>query len=141
MTITAIMIQSQTSGGVNVKIEVDPNSVLHTSPEIFAELENKFMEKKNEIQQMRNQLKQEQLNLDNERSNMRNNYQTRLSKLEEDYKIKEETQNYNNNLNIDKTRKEQELLRQKEKEINELKKAFMDRENNLNMRENELINR
>ena len=105
------------------------------------ELENKFMEKKNEIQQMRNQLKQEQLNLDNERSNMRNNYQTRLSKLEEDYKIKEETQNYNNNLNIDKTRKEQELLRQKEKEINELKKAFMDRENNLNMRENKLINR
>ena len=43
MTIIAIMMQSQTSGSVNVKIEVDPNSVLHTSPEIFAELENKFM--------------------------------------------------------------------------------------------------
>ena len=105
------------------------------------ELENKFMAKKNEIQQMREQLKQEQSNLDNERNNMRNNYQIRLSKLEEDYKIKEETQNYNNNLNIDKTRKEQEILRQKEKEINELKKTFMERENNLNMRENELINK
>ena len=105
------------------------------------ELENKFMEKKNEIQEMKNQLKQEQIILDKERNNMRNNYQIRLSKLEEDYKIKEETQNYNNNLNIDKTRKEQELLRQKEKEINELKKAFMDRENNLNMREKDLINK
>ena len=105
------------------------------------ELENKFLEKKNEIQQMRNQLKQEQMNLDNERNNMRNNYQIRLSKLEEDYKIKEETQNYNNNLNIDKARKEQELLRQKEKEISELQKAFQERENNLNMRENELINK
>ena len=105
------------------------------------ELQNKFLEKKNEIQQMRNQLKQEQMNLDNERNNMRNNYQIRLSKLEEDYKIKEETQNYNNNLNIDKTRKEQELLRQKEKEINELTTAFQDREKNLNLRENELINR
>ena len=105
------------------------------------ELQNKFLEKKNEIQQMREQLRQEQLNLDNERNKMRDNYQIRLSKLEEDYKIKEETQNYNNNLNIDKTKKEQELLRQKEKEINELQKAFQERENNLNMRENELINK
>ena len=105
------------------------------------ELQNKFMQKKNEIEQMRNQLKQEQLNLDKERNNMRDNYQIRLSKLEEDYKIKEETQNYNNNLNIDKTRKEQELLRKKEQEINQLKKAFMDRENNLKMRENDLINK
>ena len=54
---------------------------------------------------MREQLRQEQLNLDNERNKMRDNYQIRLSKLEEDYKIKEETQNYNNNLNIDKTKK------------------------------------
>ena len=105
------------------------------------ELQNKFLEKKNEIQQMREQLKQEQLTLDNERNKMRDNYQIRLSKLEEDYKIKEETQNYNNNLNIDKARKEQELLRQKEKEISELQKAFQERENNLNMRENELINK
>ena len=72
---------------------------------------------------------------------MRNNYQMRLSKLEEDYKIKEETQNYNNNLNMDKTRKEQELLRKKEFEINELNKAFKKRENDLNMRENDLINK
>ena len=105
------------------------------------ELQNKFLEKKNEIQQMREQLKQEQFNLDNERNKMRDNYQIRLSKLEEDYKIKEETQNYNNNLNIDKTRKEQELLRQKEKEINELQKAFQEKEDNLNQRENELINK
>ena len=35
-------MQSQTSGSVNVKIEVEPNNVLHTSPEIFAELENKL---------------------------------------------------------------------------------------------------
>ena len=105
------------------------------------ELENKYLQKKDEIEQMRNLLKQEQLNLDNERNNMRNNYQTRLSKLEEDYKIKEETQNYNNNLNIDKTRKEQELLRKKEQEINQLKKAFLERENNLNMREKELIDK
>ena len=35
-------MQSHTSIGVSVKIEVDPNSVLHTSPEIFAELENKL---------------------------------------------------------------------------------------------------
>ena len=105
------------------------------------ELENKYLGKKKEIQEMRNLLKQEQLNLENERNNMRNNYQIRLSKLEEDYKIKEDTQNYNNNLNIDKARKEQELLRQKELEINKLNKAFMDRENNLNMRENELINK
>ena len=105
------------------------------------ELQNKFHEKKNEIQQMREQLKQEQFNLDNERNKMRDNYQIRLSKLEEDYKIKEETQNYNNNLNIDKTRKEQELLRQKEKEINELQKAFQEKEDNLNQRENELINK
>lgn len=62
---------------------------------------------------MRNELKQEQIILDKERDKMRNNYQMRLSKLEEDYKIKEETQNYNNNLNMDKTRKEQELLRKK----------------------------
>ena len=105
------------------------------------ELQNKFLEKKNEIQQMREQLKQEQFNLDNERNKMRDNYQIRLSKLEEDYKIKEETQNYNNNLNIDKTRKEQELLRQKEKEVNELQKAFQEKEDNLNQRENELINK
>ena len=105
------------------------------------ELQNKFIQKKKEIEQMKDQLKQEQLNLDKERNNMRNNYQIRLSKLEEDYKIKEETQNYNNNLNIDKARKEQELLRQKEQEILELKNAFMDRENNLNMKENELINK
>ena len=105
------------------------------------ELENKYLGKKKEIQEMRNLLKQEQLNLENERNNMKNNYQIRLSKLEEDYKIKEDTQNYNNNLNINKARKEQELLRQKEIEINKLNKAFKDRENNLNMRENELINK
>jgi hypothetical protein len=67
------------------------------------ELQNKFLKKKEELEQMRNELKQEQIILDKERDKMRNNYQMRLSKLEEDYKIKEETQNYNNNLNMDKT--------------------------------------
>ena len=105
------------------------------------ELQNKFLKKKEELEQMRNELKQEQIILDKERDKMRNNYQMRLSKLEEDYKIKEETQNYNNNLNMDKTRKEQELLRKKEFEINELNKAFKKRENDLNMRENDLINK
>ena len=105
------------------------------------ELQNKFLKKKEELEQMRNELKQEQIILDKERDKMRNNYQMRLSKLEEDYKIKEETQNYNNNLNMDKTRKEQELLRKKEFEINELNKAFKNRENDLNMRENDLINK
>ena len=105
------------------------------------ELQNKFLKKKEELEQMRNELKQEQIILDKERDKMRNNYQMRLSKLEEDYKIKEETQNYNNNLNMDKTRKEQELLRKKEFEINELNKAFKKRENDLNMRENDLIDK
>ena len=105
------------------------------------ELENKYLAKKKEIQKMRNKIREEQLILENERNNMKNNYQLRLSKLEEDYKIKEETQNYNNNLNIEKTKKEQEILQQKEKEINELKKLFIEKENELNLKEEEFFNK
>ena len=65
----------------------------------------------------------------------------RLLKLENNFKIKEETQNYNINLNIDKTRKEQELLKKKEQEINELKKNFLEKQNNLSKKENDLLNK
>ena len=105
------------------------------------ELQDKYMRKKNEIMEMRNKLKEEQNNLESERYNMQNNFRNTLQKLENDYKIKEETQNYNHNLNIDKTKKEQEMLRQKEKEINELKNNFLMREKNLKLKEKELKNK
>ena len=105
------------------------------------ELQDKFMKKKNEILEMRNKLKEEHNNLENERFNMRNIFQTKLNQLESDYKIKEETQNYNNNLNIDNAKKEQEKLRQKEKEINDLQTNFLQIENNLKTKENELISK
>ena len=105
------------------------------------ELQNKYMQKKNEIQEMKNKLKDEQDNLENERKNMHNTFQTKLDELENNFKIKEETQNYNINLNIDRTKKEQENLRQKEQEINNLKNLYKERENNLNMKENELKNK
>ena len=105
------------------------------------ELQEKYMKKKNEIEQMRRKLKEEQNNLEKERNINRITFQERLSKLETDYKIKEENQNYNNNLNIEKTKKEQEILRQKEKVINDLKNNFQVRENNLKLKENELRNK
>ena len=37
------MVQSNTSLLVSVKIDVEPNRVLHTSPERLAEVENMFM--------------------------------------------------------------------------------------------------
>ena len=36
-------MQSQTSDFVRVRIEVEPNKVLHTSPDRFAEVENRFI--------------------------------------------------------------------------------------------------
>ena len=105
------------------------------------ELQDKYMKKKNEIMEMKNKLKEEQNNLEQERFNMQANYRNTLQKLENDYKIKEETQNYNNNLNIDKAKKEQEILRQKENEINELKNNYLMRENNLKIKESELRNK
>ena len=42
MTTTDMPTQSQTSLFESVRISVEPNSVLHTSPEMLAEEENKF---------------------------------------------------------------------------------------------------
>ena len=42
MTTTDMPTQSQTSLFESVRISVEPNSVLHTSPEMLAEAENKF---------------------------------------------------------------------------------------------------
>ena len=109
--------------------------------ELENELQDKYLQKKNEIEEMRNKIKEEQNNLENERKTMHNTYQTKLDELENNFKMKEENQNYNNNLNIEKTKKEEENLRQKEKEINDLKNAFQERENNLNKKEAELKNK
>jgi len=43
---------------------------------------------------MKNKLKEEQNNLESERFNMRNTFQTKLNQLENDYKLKEETQDF-----------------------------------------------
>ena len=86
---------------------------------------------------MRNKLKEDQNNLEKERNINRITFQERLSKLETDYKAKEDNLNYNNNLNMEKTKREQEILRQKEKEINDLKNNFEIRENNLKLKEND----
>ena len=102
------------------------------------ELQNKYLQKKNEIEEMRNKLKEAHSNLEGERQNLRNAFQTKLTELENDYKLKEENNNYNNNLNIDKTKRDQEILRQKEREIDDLKNAYIKRENDLKMKENEL---
>lgn len=42
-TITDMTTHSHTSALVSVRIEVEPKSVLHTSPEIFADVENRFI--------------------------------------------------------------------------------------------------
>ena len=102
------------------------------------ELQNKYIKKKNQLQEIRNKLKAEQNNIEAERYNLTNTYQTRLTKLENDYKLNEDNQNYNNNLNIDKVKRDQEILRQKEQEISDLKNNYIKRENNLNLKENEL---
>ena len=105
------------------------------------ELQDKYLQKKNEIEQMRNKIKEEQNNLENERKTMHNTFQIKLDDLENNFKMKQETQNYNSNLNIEKAKKEQENLRQKEKEINDLKNLYQERENNINKKELELKNK
>lgn len=42
-TIADIAAQNQTSPFVNVKIEVEPNNVLQTSPDKFAAVEKRFI--------------------------------------------------------------------------------------------------
>ena len=42
-TTSAIARHKQTSDALSVRIEVDPNKVLHTSADIFADFENRFM--------------------------------------------------------------------------------------------------
>ena len=102
------------------------------------DLQEEYQKKKREIEEMRNKIKQAQNNLESERYDLRNTYHNKLAELENEFKIKEDNQNYNNNLNIDKTKREKEMINQKEKEINDLKNNYIQRENNLKMKENEL---
>ena len=50
-------------------------------------------------------LKEAQTNLEMEKENMQNTFHSNLTKIENDYKLKEENKSYNNNLNIEKAKK------------------------------------
>ena len=62
---------------------------------------------------MKLKLKEEQNNLYNNKQKMNNDYNFQLNELENDYKNKEKLQNENNMININKLKKEEELLRKK----------------------------
>ena len=104
-------------------------------------IQNNFLPKKQELKDLMLQVKEEEQIFYNEKVRMNDDYNNKFNELENNYKNKERMIEENNNINIDKLRKENELIRQKENEINNLKNQYLYMKNNLDMKENELNNK
>ena len=105
------------------------------------DIKNQFEQKKNELQELKLQLKQEQNILNTEKEKINNDFNIKLNQLENEYKNKEILQNENNNINLEKIGKEKEIIKQKEKKINEMQNYYMNVNYNLDLKENELNNK
>ena len=104
-------------------------------------IQNNFLPKKQELKDLMLQVKEEEQKFYNEKVKMNDDYNNKFNELENNYKNKERIIEENNNINIDKIRKENELIRQKENEINNLKNQYLYMKNNLDIKENELNNK
>ena len=118
---------------------------LRQNEEHLLKLENNiqqnFLPKKKELKDLMLQLNEEKEKFYNEKEKMNIDYNTKFKELENNYKNKQVIIEENNNININKIRKENELIRQKENEINNLKNQYYYMNNNLDIKENELNNK